>query len=188
MRPDPLVLKISPALCLMALAASLAFFPQSKAAAQENNEFFKEFNVFTGKWRGRGLGQRNAGAAKEVVSCKGIHRWLKKGRLFEQSYTCWGADFIFTGAFRLQPGSAPGLYKGISLNGAGEETGKVTGHKLESGILEFILKKNFSKDVNMSHLKVLENGHIDYRITSTDPKTGENYQALKIIYSRKLKT
>ncbi len=188
MRPDPLVLKITPALFLMAFATGFAFFSQSAVVAQENNAFYEEFNVFTGKWKGRGLGQRNAKAAKEVVSCKGIHRWLKKGRLFEQSYTCWGADFIFTGAFRLQPGSAPGLYKGISLNGAGEETGKVTGHKLESGILEFVLKKNFSTNVNISHLKVLKNGYIDYRITSTDPKTGEDYQALKIIYSRKLKT
>jgi len=191
MRPDPVLPIIMQrwGFAALGLIAGLSPLPATSAtaAAPENTPFFNEFNVFIGKWKGRGVGQRNAKAAKEVVSCKGIHRWLRLGRLFEQTYTCWGADFIFSGAFQLKPAARPALCKGVSLNGAKEETGKVTCRKLESGELEFTLKKNFSKKVNYSHLKVLKNGHIDYTVRSMDPKTGETYQALKIAYTRKLK-
>ena len=187
MRPDPVSRKTTQPWGFIVLVLVAGFFPNTVSAAPSNSEFFNEFNVFIGKWKGRGLGQRKADAAKEVVSCKGIHRWLKKGRLFEQTYTCWGADFIFSGAFQLKPAASPELCKGVALNGAKEETGKITCRKLETGELEFIMRKNFSKRINVSHLKVLKNGHIDYNIRSRDPKTGETYQALKIAYTRKIK-
>ncbi len=176
---------------ILALAAvvltNMIFSASPLRAVTQDSNFFNEFNKYVGKWKGRGIGQRNSASAREAVSCKGVHRWLKKGRLFEQSYTCWGADFIFSGSVHLKPAKNSVQYVGVSLNGAKEEIGKVVGRKLESGTLEFMLHKNFSKQSRTAKLNMLENGKIEYSITQTDKATGYPLEVLKIIYAKRLK-
>ena len=176
-------------ICVLAVMVfvNMIFPPLPIFAAAQSSGFFDEFNKYVGKWKGRGVGQRNPASAREAVSCKGVHRWLKKGRLFEQSYTCWGADFIFSGSVHLKPAKNPVQYVGVSLNGAREEVGKVVGHKLESGILEFKLYKNFSRQSRTARLSMLENGKIEYSITQTDKATGKPFEILQITYVKRLK-
>ncbi len=187
MQPNLPANKITLALAV-AIFANMIFLPASPVlAAAYNSGFFDEFNKYVGKWKGRGIGQRNSASAREAVSCKGVHRWLKKGSLFEQSYTCWGADFIFSGSVHLKPAKNPVQYVGISLNGAKEEVGKVVGRKLQSGMLEFALHKNFSRQTRIARLNMLKDGKIEYSVTQTDKVNGKPLEVLRIIYAKRLK-
>ena len=163
----------------------LSLLPGSSTPANAGTTwFFDQLNPYTGAWKGRGFGRRKGSDEKEVVSCKGIHKWLKKGREFEQSYTCWGGDFAVSGSFRIKPGKVEGECLGEAMNGAKEVTGKIWGKIMETGELKVNMKKNFEKKITQASLVPQKNGSIVYSVY-TPKEDGQGLrQILKITYKK----
>ncbi|PLX45383.1 MAG: hypothetical protein C0605_00990 [Hyphomicrobiales bacterium] len=155
-----------------------------KAAPGGGNWFYEQLNPYTGAWKGRGFGRRKNSEEKEVVSCKGTHNWLKKGREFEQRYTCWGGDFAVSGAFRIRPGKTRGDCIGEAINGAGEVIGKIWGKIKPDGALKVNMKKNFSKTVNQASLTPKKNGRIVYSVMAPVKEGGGTREILNITYKK----
>lgn len=170
-------------LCGVAAAGLVLAAPQSPAHAA-GGWFYDQLNPYTGKWKGRGFGRRKNSDNKEVVSCKGIHKWVRKGAEFEQSYTCWGGDFVVSGAFRLKPAREKGACVGEAMNGAKEVTGKLWGKVMETGELKVNMQKNFSKNVSRATLVPKKDGSIVYTVFSPARNGDKPREILNITYKK----